>query len=167
MARSATSRTPWAPHVISEVLTRPIGSLWYDVARWLAALCPGNRVGQSWSRAAPSQHGSSDSPGAVSSFLPTGAVGVSLAHQQAPGGSHSSLGRQGTQENVAPPQAFMRTQPQAERNSDLFQSEEFLIEGAAKLSEGPPWAQTHRPSLKPRARSPSFPASGYSRLYPH
>lgn len=102
----------------------------------------------------------------VSSFLPTGAVGVSLAHQQAPGGSHSSLGRQGTQENVAPPQAFVRTQPQAERNSDPFQSEEFLMEGAAKLSEGP-WAQTHRPSLKPRARSPSFPASGYSRLYPH
>ena len=104
----------------------------------------------------------------ISSFLSTGAVGVSLAHQQALGGSHhSSLGSQGPQENVAPPQTFVRTQPQAERNSDPFQSEEFLMEGGAKLSEGPPWAQTHRPSQKPRVRSPSFPASGYSRLYPH
>lgn len=72
---------------------------------------------------------------ATSSFLPMGAMGISLALQPALGGSHhSSSGRQRPQEKVTPLQALVVTGCQAEGNSDPFQSEELLLEGRAPLS---------------------------------
>lgn len=138
---------------ISEVLARPPGSLWCDVARWLVSPLPRNQGG--------SGMGPCDSAGAHQQPPAHGCDG----HQPCPpvsleGSHHSSPGRQGPQEKGAPPQALVVTRPQREIQTHSHQK-------SFSWKEGPSWAGTHRPSQNPGARSHSFPTSGYSWIYPH